>query len=214
MVRESAVRGARTAGSRSGKCTRTFEPHAATYRLVAVWSPLSSMSFDQRRLTREQFIQTQQDAVLITMSIEGTLTGGSRGLYAPMKAGRSIPPRWEASDWLVHPIRKGTQSVFNTHISLGRTMTTDICIPHASVSKFHAYFINEPGSLCHRLGDGASKNGTFVSGDRLRPREPVLLSDETLIRFGDIQARYLSPAGLFDFLNAGALTGQSAAPAR
>ncbi|MDO4633858.1 MAG: DUF6382 domain-containing protein [Eubacteriales bacterium] len=60
----------------------------------------------------------------------------------------------------------------------------DICIPNPKVSRVHAKLIREKGA--YYICDLDSKNGTYVNGKKIRPREKILLKNEDEIIFADV----------------------------
>lgn len=83
--------------------------------------------------------------------------------------------RWLSWGEHEYPIRPGTQTI-------GRDRTADIRIDVLSVSRLHARL------SCHGVGtsieDLASKNGTWVSGERVAA--PVNLEDGDEVRLGSV----------------------------
>ncbi|GAC1569962.1 MAG: hypothetical protein NVS3B20_01290 [Polyangiales bacterium] len=167
-----------------------------------MWIPVAPYVLDRRRLTRDQFVVAHPEAVLVNVRSTGVTGSGGKREYHTESIGRrdDISTLPEVEGWALHTIKKGTRSAFNTHISVGRTSATDIQIDHPSVSKFHAYFIVDATTSSHNVGDGSSKNGTFVNGVLLPKRDPVPLGDDATLRFGEVEIRYLMPPALFRFL--------------
>lgn len=110
------------------------------------------------------------------------------------KGQRSIAARGQE---LVALVRKRPGSnAFTNMITVGRATNNDIVVPHAAVSKLHAYFALDPGRPL-ALVDSGSRFGTFVDGARLEPRsERRPLADGARIRFGRVEATFRLPAGL------------------
>jgi pSer/pThr/pTyr-binding forkhead associated (FHA) protein len=98
---------------------------------------------------------------------------------------------------LVFELRKVTtkKNPFSMGVTLGRVDTNDIVIDDASISRFHAWFQNDP-----KLGwvavDAESKNGSTVNGARIAPNKKTALVDGTRLRFGDIDVTFLLPESL------------------
>jgi hypothetical protein len=103
-----------------------------------------------------------------------------------------------AHEIVVLPIVKGADSPFQAHISLGRARNCDLVVRHASVSKLHARFRTEEGSLL--LVDAGSQNGTFVDGKRVLPNESAPIVPSTELLFGSVAARAVDAAGLYKLL--------------
>ena len=66
---------------------------------------------------------------------------------------------------------------------VGRRPDLNLCIPHASVSKFHAELIASEVALFVR--DTGSTNGTFVNGVRISQDTPIGETD--VVRFSDFE---------------------------
>ena len=86
-----------------------------------------------------------------------------------------------------------------TSVSVGRADASEIKVDHGSVSKDHAEFILEGGSL--KLMDLGSTNGTFINNRRLEPNTAELVSADDTVRFGLATGFYLLHApGFFQYL--------------
>lgn len=110
-------------------------------------------------------------------------------------------PRPTSRDPLVFEVKKGTskQNAFGFGITVGRTENNDIPLDDNSVSRFHAYFQEDPkkGLL---LSDADSRNGTFVNGEKLKAKSPVAVKPGAKLRFGSIDMTLYSPDAFFKFL--------------
>jgi len=83
---------------------------------------------------------------------------------------------------------------FHGMVNLGRAENCDLVLVAGSVSKFHAFFKQDPVSGVPQLVDGGSTNGTALNGERLEPHEPQDLLPRDLIAFGaDSVWRFHSP---------------------
>jgi hypothetical protein len=80
-------------------------------------------------------------------------------------------------------IAKKMGAAFPDQISVGRAANTDLCLPLASISKYHAFFSVAPDGT-HTITDVGSKNGTWVNDSKLTPKEAVRLSDGDLVTLG------------------------------
>lgn len=92
-------------------------------------------------------------------------------------------------------------NAFVMGITLGRTSNNDLVIEDSSVSRFHAYFLHDPKSKKWKLVDAQSANGTWIGDIRLPPDQPVLVPDESRIRFGDIEMLFLTPESFMKYLD-------------
>jgi len=91
-------------------------------------------------------------------------------------------------------VGKADGSGFNGMVNLGRAENCDLVLNAASVSKFHAFFKQDPVSGVPQLVDGGSTNGTAVNGQRLEAHEPRDLLPRDLVAFGaDSVWRFHSP---------------------
>ncbi len=89
---------------------------------------------------------------------------------------------------------------FGGAVTLGRTAANDLVLPHRSLSRFHAYFQQDPGSLRWAVFDAASKNGTWLSDTPLEPNVAAPLGEAERIRAGDVQLTFLSPSAFVRYL--------------
>lgn len=91
-------------------------------------------------------------------------------------------------------------NAFALGITLGRTVNNDMMIDDTSVSRFHAFFQQDPQSGVWHVMDAASSNGTFVGGVRLAPRKPAPVSDGSALQFGHVKMEFLSAQGFMRLL--------------
>jgi hypothetical protein len=98
---------------------------------------------------------------------------------------------------LIFELKKvaGKKNPFSMGVTLGRVDSNDIVIDDASISRFHAWFQNDPkaGWL---VVDAESKNGSMVNGVKVEPNKKTPLTDGARLRFGDIDLVFLLPAAL------------------
>jgi hypothetical protein len=71
---------------------------------------------------------------------------------------------------------------------VGRAPENDIILLEESVSRRHARLIVE-GSECF-LEDLGSANGSYVNGERLRPKQPRKLQDNDVVKLGQLLALF------------------------
>jgi pSer/pThr/pTyr-binding forkhead associated (FHA) protein len=86
----------------------------------------------------------------------------------------------------VYPLRVGINTV-------GRSSDNDVVVPDAHVSRRHCALLVHCRSACE-LFDTASKNGTFLNGNRLSGPQPLRSGDE--IRLNNHQFVFLSQRDL------------------
>lgn len=110
--------------------------------------------------------------------------------------------RATAGDPLVYAVRKGTspQNAFGIGVTVGRTENNDIIIPDNSVSRFHAYFLQEPKTKDWQLVDVGSSNGSWVGALKLAPSQPMVLTERTRLRFGFVEVLFLTAPVFFAYL--------------
>ncbi len=148
----------------------------------------------------EGFVAAHPDPVLLHAE---PLAGGDEREFRTRLGGGS-PSRAEMAielelrpELLVTPVRKGAASAFSGQISVGRTRTSDVSLPYARLSKFHAYFTWSGEPRDYFLTDAGSTNGTFVDGRRLAPKVVTAVPDRSFVTFGHYHFLFLSPAGLY-----------------
>ena len=103
---------------------------------------------------------------------------------------------------IVYPVKPPPGAV-TTHVTVGRNADSDVHIPHASVSRLHAILKLEGGTWI--MEDAKSANGTFVTGIEVpRPGHgsPVAVPTGTKLRFGDVDAVFVSAEGLMAVVRA------------
>jgi hypothetical protein len=107
-------------------------------------------------------------------------------------------------DALVFEVKKGMQkgNAFAMGITVGRVETNDITIEDNSVSRFHAYFQQQPKSELWNLVDAESMNGTLINGEKVKGSKPRQLSDKDRLRFGNIDLLFYSPETFFAWVRA------------
>ncbi|MGD8863313.1 MAG: FHA domain-containing protein [Myxococcales bacterium] len=83
------------------------------------------------------------------------------------------------------PLAKRGVGTMTENITVGRALNKDLVLRAQGVSKLHAWF--EIGSGGVSVCDAGSKNGTFVAGTRIPPREPTRTSPGEIITFSTIE---------------------------
>lgn len=99
---------------------------------------------------------------------------------------------------LVHPLIKRPDTPFAHMITVGRTGNNDVCVPDASVSRFHAYFRDTDGEWL--VCDAGSRNGTRLNGRKLATRAETPLGSGSTLRIGDVTATFCTPPDLYALL--------------
>ncbi len=91
---------------------------------------------------------------------------------------------------------------FPAMVTVGRALNNDIALNLASVSKVHAYFLQEGGRWT--LADQRSANGTFLNGERLVAGARPAIADGDKIQIGtEIRFEFHSPRSLYTLLRGG-----------
>lgn len=120
---------------------------------------------------------------------------GTEAGAAPVKATAGQP--------LVLEVKKGSKpNPFTMGVTIGRTATNDMAVPHRSVSRFHAYFRQDTRTGAWSVVDAESKNGTWVGPLKIKPNRPEAVTDGTHLRFGSIEVKWLLPATFITELEA------------
>lgn len=98
--------------------------------------------------------------------------------------GRKSTDVFRIRHWVI-PIMKPEGAPAQDRIFLGRGETNDVCVPHKTVSKLHAYFVRDPRITTRWfVVDTGSANGTKANGMRIPARARVALLDGDTICFG------------------------------
>jgi hypothetical protein len=88
---------------------------------------------------------------------------------------------------------------FPEQIGVGRAANTDVCLPLTTLSKYHAFF-SVDGRGGYVVADAGSKNGSWLDGRRLVPRQPVPLGDGGKLRLGAHKFLFYTYAGFIRLL--------------
>jgi predicted component of type VI protein secretion system len=98
----------------------------------------------------------------------------------------------------LEPARAGA-----TQVTLGRGHACDVELEDGTLSQLHCVFLKSEEGW--RIEDLGSTNGTWVEGNRLKPRQPVPLADGTRIQAAALLLTFHDSTGLFRRLQAEAL---------
>lgn len=99
--------------------------------------------------------------------------------------------------WVIS-VRKAAEAPSQDRVFLGRSETNDICVPHKTVSKLHAYFQRDPQPLKWSVVDTGSANGTKHNGLRVPPRAKVAILDGDTVVFGRCVFQWMSARSLYE----------------
>lgn len=144
----------------------------------------------------EAFAQSLTHPVLwVENPDEDDTSEDERSLHT--RSGVSVPSSADEPHLL--PIKKTKENAFQRGITVGRTPNNDLVVDHASVSRFHAWFQQgDDGSWW--LADAGSKNGTEVGNLALAPRQRHRMTGGERLRFGSVNAWFLTPEKLLERL--------------
>ncbi|MHC4598831.1 MAG: FHA domain-containing protein [Planctomycetota bacterium] len=159
-----------------------------------------------KELSREEFLELQQ-VPLLFISLDGLPPNVSRELaFANTVALESPPVPSPSDDGPLDPSRTVvalvSKSERNEHpvVTLGRAPLNDIVVPARSVSKFHAFFVeDEKGNMT--LTDAKSSFGTRINKKSIEPEVGhVLASGDSITLAKLANATYLTPEGCYDYM--------------
>ncbi len=151
----------------------------------------------------EDFLDAHPHPVLLHPPLEGP--PGTIGFQTDLTDARSTLSELDKNlsirpDLLVTPLVKKEENLFPSRICVGRTRNNDLVIPHARISKFHAFFTRSDDGLWF-VTDAGSTNGTYLDGKRLPPKRRTPLEDRTIVSFGrHFHFRFHTPRGLYDLV--------------
>ena len=151
-----------------------------------------------RSLARAQFVSQFPYPVLLATGV-ASAENVSKFYTQVASAQQQQPVFNEIPDIRVLPVRKAKESTYGDRISVGRTRRNDIRLPHASVSKFHAYFMQQDDGKWAVI-DAGSRNGTFVDNEQLEERSPYVLGDRVVVTFGQHSLRFHQAADFYQIL--------------
>ena len=150
----------------------------------------------------DEFRRRHGDAFLLYHGSLDALTKPASAPEATMMAQNPLlqekpQPRRDFLVFAVH--RKGAVGP-KKFISVGRAEKNNVFIPDMSLSIFHAFFTQQAdGSFL--LQDAGSKNGTFIDGQAVPAQaqgQAVLVQDNALVRFGQVELTFLTAAGFYN----------------
>lgn len=129
-------------------------------------------------------------------------TSADEGLWMGTQTGASAPDCPRGGEPLVFQVMKGANlaNAFGMGITVGSTDNNDIVLPDHSVSRFHAFFQQDPKDGVWKLTDAQSKNGSFIDGQRLEPQKPVSVPSGARLRFGDVEVLFEHADAFFSSL--------------
>lgn len=99
--------------------------------------------------------------------------------------------------WVI-AVKKPAEAPAQDRVFLGRSETNDLCVPHKTVSKLHAYFQRDSQPLKWSVVDTGSANGTKHNGLRVPPRAKVAILDGDTLVFGRCVFQWMSARSLYE----------------
>lgn len=124
------------------------------------------------------------------------------GHWEMTDAGGSLT-RPRAGEPLVFLVEKSANTASNPFamgVTIGRVESNDVVLDDGSVSRFHAWLQKDERTQHWSLTDAESKNGTWVDGAPLAPKQRAALRDGARIKLGDVELQFLLPPALKTFV--------------
>jgi hypothetical protein len=104
--------------------------------------------------------------------------------------------------WVI-AVKKAPEAPAQDRVFMGRSETNDICVPHKTVSKLHAYFQRDAlPTLRWSVVDTGSSNGTRHNGLKLPPRAKVQILDGDTVVFGRCVFQWMTARTLYERVQA------------
>ena len=186
-------------------------------------APLEIYLADAMLLSEEEFFERHPDPVLVIPEPDPEVI---RELIRPetLVPGEPIPALYDfldprsdkaagASLDAICLTLRPRDGLSCDRITLGRDPEADIVLLDSSISKIHAELSWDDASGRCMLTDLGSRNGTFVSDDRLGNRANAELRAGSHVRFGTLLARFYPPRAFLAWLSTG-MARAGAPPAR
>lgn len=155
---------------------------------------------DAQRLTRDLFVERYPNPVLMGVeTVEGNLE--SADPFARTKTLQHSPfsQHLPLQSSRVYELPR-TQFGRDVSATLGRATSCDLVIVDYTISREHARFWPAKTKIPAYIQDLASRNGTWVSDQRLAAQQTVPLESGMKLRLGRIILRYFLPSDLYDHL--------------
>jgi hypothetical protein len=168
--------------------------------------PIGFSYYCRRYLSEAEALRKSIDAPLLWWELPATAHGEEAWMGTASGAALKEP---RAGEPVLFELKKmtGKANAFAMGVTVGRIDTNDVVIDDASVSRFHAYFQKDARTGDWNVVDAESKNGTWVGPlklqPKLQPNERARVTDETKVRFGDVELVFLSVDALFERIRSG-----------
>lgn len=193
-------------------------PHKTVYDYIPVAKSLTAEAFVQRynhpflfgrEVLEEEFrfstLVTDESSVDVPKALQAASNSANTetspiGVPAPPGVGGAGTDVFRIRHWVI-VVKKPAAAPVQDRIFLGRSETNDICVPHKTVSKLHAYFQRDPTlSTKWQIVDTGSANGTKHNGMRIPPRAKATIVDGDTICFGRCVFQWMTARSLYDRL--------------
>jgi hypothetical protein len=188
-------------------------PHKTVHDYIPVAKSVSADAFVQRYnhpflFGREVLEEEFRFSTLVTDESSVDMPRAlAQGAVSPPASGPPSTDVFRIRHWVI-AVKKPAQAPVQDRIFLGRSETNDICVPHKTVSKLHAYFQRDPSAANKwQLVDTGSANGTKHNGMRIPPRAKATIVDGDTVCFGRCVFQWMTARSLYDRLVAMASTG-------
>ena len=149
------------------------------------------------RLERRAFLAAVPDPHLLIPPAEQACGRGSNVSTVKVREPAARVDGGPPPQLLVVPVRRrdGADRVPGA-VTIGRAPTSDVVVPHPSVSRLQAYLCRSQGRWW--VGDPCSSNGTTVDGHRAPAEGTIpLRSGARLVLAGALEVVFLEPPDLF-----------------
>jgi len=158
---------------------------------------------DAGALSLEEFEGRHGSAYLLLTAADLSVPGGPESTEVRFAEDDASSGDSTASLSLIaYPLRHSGRSPGHL-ITIGRARNSDVVIPDASISRFHA-FVREGDGSVWKLLDAGSTNGTTVNGANVPQQnvgEAVELKTGDNVRFGQVELTFLNTRALLAFIS-------------
>lgn len=110
--------------------------------------------------------------------------------------GARRPRAGEPLVFLVEKSSTGSTNPFAMGLTIGRVESNDVALDDGSVSRFHAWLQKDERTQLWSLTDAESRNGTWVDGKQVAPKQRVTVHDGSTLKLGDVELKFLLPPAL------------------
>nr|CAP62393.1 hypothetical protein [Archangium disciforme] len=159
-----------------------------------------SVLASQLRSDREAFLRGRTCPVLVWEDAPSVALAGSHRQTTTLPSYR--PDARASPEPLIYEVRPGLRisAGDDARVTVGRDAGCDIFLPHATASRLHAYFCQDPTTGAWTVTDAGSQNGTFLDGVLIMPGRSSPLLGRASLRFGRAELLFLQPAALEEYL--------------